>query len=111
MQRVNPGLELGRSFVRPEYQKGYLPLLLLWKGLGHYVAAFPKYRMLFGPVSISKDYCLSSRDLMVTFLRSRHGDQLMDGCVRPRKRFRGRRATGCDPRKAVPLQATIFQDT
>jgi hypothetical protein len=26
-------LELEQSFVPPEYQKDYLPLLLLWKGL------------------------------------------------------------------------------
>jgi len=106
-QRIQPGLELGRSFVRPENQKGYLPLLLLWKGLGHYIAAFPKYRILFGPVSISKDYCSSSRELMVTFLRLRHGDGNMNGCVKPRKRFRGRRATGCDPRNFSSLLADI----
>lgn len=106
-QRVQPGLELGRSFVRPEYQKGYLPLLLLWKGLGNYVAAFPKYRILFGPVSISKDYCSSSRELMVTFLRSRHGDGNMSGCVKPRKRFRGRRPTGCDPRNFSSLLSDL----
>jgi putative hemolysin len=105
--RVQPGLELGRSFVRPEYQKGYLPLLLLWKGLGHYVSAFPRYRILFGPVSISKDYCSSSRDLMVAYLKTRHGDREMDGIVRPRKRFRGRRQTGCDPRNFSSLLADL----
>jgi putative hemolysin len=108
-QRVQPGLELGRSFVRPEYQKGYLPLLLLWKGLGHYVAAFPQYKILFGPVSISKDYCASSRELMVTFLRSRHGDGTLKGCVRPRKRFTafraalGGRPALCNPRNFSSL--------
>ncbi len=106
-QRIQPALELGRSFVRPEYQKGFLPLLLLWKGLGHYVAAFPQYNTLFGPVSISKDYCASSRDLMVSFLRSRHGDQAMEGCVRPRKPFRPRRPTGCDPRNFSSLLSDI----
>src|SRR5262249_26018890 len=55
-QGIRPALELGRSFVRPEYQKGYLSLLLLWKGLGTYVARHPRYRTLFGPVSIIKDY-------------------------------------------------------
>lgn len=104
-ERVRPALELGRSFVRPEYQKGYLPLLLLWKGLGHYVALFPGYKVLLGPVSISRDYCSSSRELMVSFLRKRHGDEKMDGSVRPRKRFRSRKATGCDPRNFSSLLA------
>ena len=37
-----PGLELGRSFVRAEYQKSYAALLLLWKGIGQYVARNPR---------------------------------------------------------------------
>ncbi len=32
-------LEMGRSFVRPEYQKSLSALLMLWKGIGAYVAA------------------------------------------------------------------------
>lgn len=106
-QGVQFGLELGRSFVRPEYQKGYLPLLLLWKGLGHYVAAFPKYRFLFGPVSISKEYCSPSRELMVGFLRLRYGVHPMNGSVRPRKRFRSRRSAGCDPRNFSSLLSDL----
>jgi len=31
---LGPALELGRSFVRPEYQRQFSPLLLLWKALG-----------------------------------------------------------------------------
>jgi putative hemolysin len=95
---IRPALELGRSFVRPEYQKGYLPLLLLWKGLGHYVARNPRYRILFGPVSISKDYNPSSRALIVSFLKSRHCDELLAGRVKPRKKFRIRGPRDCDPR-------------
>src|SRR5580700_8336398 len=30
--KIGSALELGRSFVRPEYQRQYAPLLLLWKG-------------------------------------------------------------------------------
>ncbi len=101
--RIGPALELGRSFVRPEYQKEYLPLLLLWKGLGHYVAAFPRYKILFGPVSISRDYNASSRALMVNYLRSRHGDLALSDCVRPRKTFRVRRPNGFDARNFASL--------
>ena len=104
---IQPALELGRSFVRPEYQKGYLPLLLLWKGLGHYVAAFPQYRVLFGPVSISKDYNASSRELMVGYLKSRCGNQSMSECVRPRKRFRSRPLAGCDSRNFSSLLSDL----
>lgn len=66
---LGDALELGRSFVRVEYQKSYTPLLLLWKGIGAYVARNPRYKILFGPVSISNDYQPVSRQLMVNFFR------------------------------------------
>ena len=68
LNRVGPALELGRSFVRAEYQKSFAPLLLLWKGIGKYVARNPRYKVLFGPVSISNQYQSISRRLMVSFL-------------------------------------------
>ncbi len=37
LERIGPAVELGRSFIRPEYQKQYAPLLLLWKAIGSYV--------------------------------------------------------------------------
>jgi putative hemolysin len=104
---IRPALELGRSFVRPEYQKGYLPLLLLWRGLGHYVARNPRYRTLFGPVSISKDYCSSSRALIVSFLKSRHCDELLAGRVKPRKKFHVRGPRDCDPRNFSSLLTNL----
>jgi putative hemolysin len=68
LDKLGPALELGRSFVRPEYQRGFAPLLALWKGIGVYVARNPRYKALFGPVSISNRYQAVSRELMVTFL-------------------------------------------
>jgi putative hemolysin len=68
LKRMGPALELGRSFVRLEYQKGFSPLLALWKGIGAYVARNPRYKVLFGAVSISNRYQAISRELMVTFL-------------------------------------------
>jgi putative hemolysin len=104
---ICPALELGRSFVRPEYQKGYLPLLLLWKGLGHYVARNPRYRTLFGPVSISKDYNPSSRALIVSFLKSRHCDEVLAERVKPRKKFRVRGPRDCEPRNFSSLLSNL----
>ena len=71
LEKLQHGLELGRSFVRPEYQRSYAPLLLLWKGIGHFLVANPQYRYLIGPVSISSDYSSHSRQLMTNAL-SRH---------------------------------------
>src|SRR5207245_5418133 len=72
--RLSPALELGRSFVRAEYQKNYNALLLLWKGIGWFVATHPQYRVLFGPVSISCRYSDSSHRLLMAFLHQNHLD-------------------------------------
>jgi putative hemolysin len=73
--RLSPALELGRSFVRAEYQKSHTALLLLWKGIGQFVARHPQYRVLFGPVSISSRYSDTSHGLLMDFLRHNHRDR------------------------------------
>lgn len=88
LQRISPALELGRSFVRPEYQKNFSSLLLLWKGVAQYVARHPQYRHLFGPVSISSDYQTSSRLLLVAFLKASSFLPQLARLVRPRKPLR-----------------------
>jgi putative hemolysin len=62
-------MELGRSFVRPEYQKNYSPLLLLWKGIGAYVVKNPQHSILFGAVSINNEYHLVSQQLIAMSLK------------------------------------------
>jgi putative hemolysin len=86
-QKVHPGLELGRSFVRPEYQKSYQALLLLWKGIGRFVARYPRYRFLFGPVSISNDYKIPSKMLMVIYLNQTRFLPEWARWVKPKKPF------------------------
>jgi len=70
LQQIGPAIELGRSFVRSEYQKNYSSLLLLWKGICDYVLRYPRYRILFGPVSINNEYDSVSRELITLFLRA-----------------------------------------
>ncbi len=64
-------LELGRSFIVPEYQREYFPLLLLWKGIGQFIAKRPGYRYLFGPVSISQAYADVSVQSLINHLHSK----------------------------------------
>jgi hypothetical protein len=45
LDRIAPAVDLGRSFVRPEYQKNYQPLMLLWRGIGVFLVAHPQYRI------------------------------------------------------------------
>jgi putative hemolysin len=82
--RVTPALELGRAFVRPELHKSHLPLALLWKGIGAYVARYPHLRYLFGPVSISAAYHPFSRALMMRFLAAHRPDPGLAAAVTPR---------------------------
>jgi len=78
-----PALELGRSFVRPEYQRNYQALLLLWRGIGQFVVRHPEYRMLFGPVSISARYCDASHTLLTAFLEQNHLDASLARMIVP----------------------------
>jgi putative hemolysin len=88
LKKLGPALELGRSFIRPEYQKAFAPLLVLWKGIGSYVAQNPRYKILFGPVSISNQYQAVSRELMVAFLERRASFREWAGMVSARNPFR-----------------------
>jgi putative hemolysin len=56
VNRQQPCLEMGRSFLIPEYQRSFQGLYLLWRGIGAFVCKFPQYRTLYGTVSLSKLY-------------------------------------------------------
>jgi putative hemolysin len=87
-ERLGPSLELGRSFVRPEYQKSYTPLLLLWKGIARFIVENPRYKTLFGPVSITDDYASLSKQLIVEFLKTNRYKTDLARFVRPQKPLR-----------------------
>jgi putative hemolysin len=88
LDRLGPSVELGRSFVRLEYQKSFSALLLLWKGIGQFLVKDPRYHVLFGPVSISNDYHPESRQLMVRFLNAYCRDEHLARLVRARNPFK-----------------------
>ena len=68
-RRMDPALEMGRSFIREEYQRKPTSLPLLWRGIGRYVARFPQYHLLFGPVSINPEYGQASKELILSYLK------------------------------------------
>jgi putative hemolysin len=92
LDQLSNAIELGRSFVRPEYQREYAPLLLLWKGIGRFVAERPRYRCLFGPVSISNTYQSLTKRLLVAFLRMNRSLPNLGRLVEPRNAPRFARA-------------------
>ena len=84
LQSIYPAIELGRSFIRPEYQRNFAPLMLLWKGIGAYIYKHPQYAILFGPVSISNDYSTISQKMIIDYLQNNSTQQQLAKLVRPR---------------------------
>lgn len=89
-------LELGRSFVTPEFQRSRHSLDLLWRGIGGYLRAHPDYTTLYGTVSLSRQYAPASIAMMAGALiapgprhvRPRHG---LDDILGPEwRRFQDR---------------------
>lgn len=107
LDRVGNALEMGRSFVRPEYQRSYNPLLLLWKGIAAYVVRQPRYTVLFGPVSISNDYCDASRQLIVQYLSEQLERTDLARLVKPRTPFRPKRVKGWEGEAAGPMACSL----
>jgi putative hemolysin len=69
--------------VRQDYQRSYLPLLLLWRGIGKFLALRPWYRYLFGAVSMSSSYHRYSRRLLVSHLSREYNCSDLARMVRP----------------------------
>jgi putative hemolysin len=100
LKKMGPALELGRSFVRPEYQRQYAPLLLLWKGIARFVSKRPETPVLFGAVSVSNTYTRASRELIFSFFEERKRRDELAGLVAPRRPFRPGRLRKWDCRAA-----------
>ena len=68
-------IELGRSFVQPNYQphvnfrKGMYSLDNLWDGLGAMIIENPDVRYFFGKMTMYPDYNRFARDIVLFFLR------------------------------------------
>lgn len=81
-------VELGRSYIVPDYQRKRLPLFLLWKGILHFLLANAQYRYLYGPVSISKYYSNISKSLIIAFIKKYYFNAKLAAFLQPRKPFK-----------------------
>jgi len=63
---LQQGLELGRSFVNPDYW-GKASLDYLWQGIGAYLRSHSNIRYLIGPVSMSARYPRTLMDQLVHY--------------------------------------------
>ncbi len=85
-EQLGPALEMGRSFVRPEYQRSSMVLAFLWRGIGRFISMRPRYGKMFGPVSVSHAYTERSRQIIANSLLSdthRHELHERVGALRP----------------------------
>lgn len=80
-------IELGRSFVQPEYQptvnsrKGMFSLDNLWDGLGALIIDYPDVKYFFGKVTMYPHFNHQARDIVMYFLLKYFPDK--DNLVRP----------------------------
>ena len=80
-------IELGRSFVQPNYQstatdrKGLFALDNLWDGLGALTIMYPELKYFFGKVTMYPDFNRKARDMILFFLKCYFGDK--DNLVTP----------------------------
>jgi hypothetical protein len=74
-------IELGRSFVQPNYQsrginrKTLFALDNLWDGLGALIVDNPDMKYFFGKVTMYTDYNQTARDTILYFLKKKFGDK------------------------------------
>ena len=96
IEMLNPALEVGRSFIQSNYQRDYGALLLLWKGIGQFIVRNPKYKILFGPVSINNEYETISRWLIINFLKANSYLPHLAEMIKPRNPLINARVKGAD---------------
>ena len=82
-------IELGRSFVQPDYQpsknlsKGMYALDNLWDGLGSLVDIYPTAKYYFGKVTMYPQLERTSRDMILYFMQKHFPDKEALVTVRP----------------------------
>lgn len=85
--KLNESIELGRSFLAPDYKKEALPLMLLIKGLFFTVLKYKDCKYLFGPASITSWLPPFYRSIIIYGLEKCTEDS-PKGLVTPRTPFK-----------------------
>jgi hypothetical protein len=121
--RMGRAIEMGRSFIHPDYQRRPVSLNLLWRGIGAILVARPQYHTLFGSVSISREYSDLARSLIADTLLTNFAAKDFESLVKPLTphqvsnrvwsidmlselaniKVLGKLIGRCDPGKAMPV--------
>ncbi len=81
-------IEMGRAFIRKEYQQKPMPLFLLWKGIVHTTLRYPEHKFLIGGVSISNQFTEFSKSLMIEFMKSHYYDPYVAQYIHAKKEYK-----------------------
>ena len=123
IRQLGSAIEMGRSFIHPDYQRLPASLNLLWRGIGRILVDNPRYHTLFGSVSISRDYSDLARALIADTMLTNYRADDFDSLVKPitphkvgkrvwsrdmltelaNMKMLGKLIGRCDPGKAVPV--------
>lgn len=106
-REIGPSLEAGRSFVVAEYQKSHSALSMLWKGMGRFIVANPRYRHIFGPVSISDRYHSMTKQLLLAFLQTSDHKATLSKLVKATNPPRWGRFRDCDDRELSTIVRSV----
>ncbi len=85
-------LELGRSFVQPEYQsskagaKALFALDNLWDGLGALTVEHPEMKYFFGKVTMYTHFNIEARNYILCFLNKNFSDK--EGLMTPKDEYK-----------------------
>ena len=123
IRQLGSAIEMGRSFIHPDYQRQPTSLNLLWRGIGKILVDSPQYHTLFGSVAISRGYSDLARSLIADTMLTNYRADDFEALVKPITPLKvGRRVWTdemltelanvkmlskligrCDPGKAVPV--------
>lgn len=83
---LSESIELGRAFIVQEYQRSPMSLYLLWKGIVMTLIQYNAKYML-GGVSISNDYCDTSKSVIVQLMKTFYTDNELSPYVHARNEY------------------------
>jgi putative hemolysin len=104
---LTKSIEMGRSFVVPQYQRGRWPLFLLWKGIVLFIQHFDEVEYIMGSVSISDDYKSISKEIIINFLSEKFHQHPLKKWVIPRNPIKPKKGRINPKDLLIPVNSEI----
>lgn len=87
---MREGIEMGRAFIREEYQMRPTPLFILWKSILKVVLERSDIKYIFGSVSISNTFSQTSRSLLSAYIKKYYFDAEYAQYVKPKTEYKAK---------------------